>query len=259
QPDHARIEPPPSGRPLVERARALLHGASELQREVALLKGGDTGELTVSAGAYPAELCIPGALALLLSTHPRISVRVRVRDWRDIAADVESEAVDVGLGEISEAEGHDRLETELVGAHEILFVGRPGHPLSTRRRVGFDEIFAFPLAGTAWPARAAKRLPPGPLAGGTVDRATGRFYPVVTVDRAADVKELVQRTDFLTFLTRSQCAAELADGTLAALPFAAPWARTNYGFVWRRGRMRTPAALAFAAAVRAVEAERRGR
>ncbi|HQR66742.1 MAG TPA: LysR family transcriptional regulator, partial [Thermoanaerobaculia bacterium] len=81
--ERGRIVPTPFGRAVVERARALLHGASELQREVALLKGGDTGELTVSAGAYPAALCIPGALALLLSTHPRISVRGRVREWRD--------------------------------------------------------------------------------------------------------------------------------------------------------------------------------
>ncbi len=250
-----RVVPTPFGRVVVDRARRLLHEADELEREVALLKGGDVGAVSVAAGTYAADLCVPAALRRLLASHPALSVRVRVRDWRDLAADVESEAADVGLGEISEIAGRDALETELLGRHEILFVCRPGHPLLTRRRPTLHDLVAFPFAGVAWPPRGAAMLPKGSLAAGTVDAATGRFLPSVTVDRAGDVRDLVRGTDVLTILTRSQCADELEAGRLAVVPFHPPWARTRYGLLWRRGRTRAPASVAFAEAVRAAEAE----
>ena len=75
------------------------------------------------------------------------------------------------------------------------------------------------------------------------------------MDRPLNVKDLVRETDAVTSLVRSMCAAELAAGTLAVVPISVTWARVHYGFLWRRGRMRTPAALAFAKAVRAAEAE----
>lgn len=251
--ERGRIQPTPYGRTVVERARRLLHDAAELQREVALLRGGDVGALGVSVGAYPAELSVPSALRRLLAAHPRLSVRIRVRDWQDLLADVQGEIVDLGIGEISEHEGGDRLETELVGTHRVAFVARAGHPLLRKRRPTLAEVLAYPFAGVAWPARAASMLPRPPFAAGTVDAGTGRFLPAVYVDRPLVVKDLVRETDAVTALTRGMCAAELAAGTLAIVPISLPWLRTHYGFLWRRGRTRTAAALAFAAAVRAAE------
>jgi DNA-binding transcriptional LysR family regulator len=49
-------------------------------------------------------------------------------------------------------------------------------------------------------------------------------------------------------------AAELADGTLAALPWRPSWLVTAYGFVYRRDRTLSPAALAFMEEVRRTEA-----
>lgn len=253
--ERGRAVPTPYGRIVVERARRLLHDASELRREVALLKGGDTGELRVSVGAFPAELSVPSALKALLAAHPRLSVRIRVRDWQDLLADVSGDGVDLGLGEISELEEDDRLETELVGTHGVPFICRAGHPLRRKRRITLADVVAYPFAGVAWPPRAASMLPRPPFAAGTVDPVNGRFFPAIYVDRPLNVKDLVRATNAVTLLVRSMCADELAAGTLAVVPISVPWARVHYGFLWRRGRMRAPAAVAFSAAVRAAEAD----
>jgi DNA-binding transcriptional LysR family regulator len=204
---------------------------------------------------FPAELSVPGALRRLLAAHPRLLVRVHVRDWQDLTSDVANDVVDLALGEISELEGGDRLETELVGAHRVPFVCRPGHPLRRKRRVSLDDVVAYPFAGVALPPRAAARFPRPPFAAGTVDPATGRLLPAIYVDRPLNVKDLLRETDAVAPLVRTMCAAELEDGALAVVPISLPWARTHYGFLWRRGRMRTPAATAFAEAVRAAEAD----
>jgi len=43
---------------------------------------------------------------------------------------------------------------------------------------------------------------------------------------------------------------ELADGTLAVVPFEGTKPTSNWGLVWRRDRTPSPAALAFLQAVR---------
>jgi len=253
--ERGRAVPTSYGRIVVERARALLHGAAELEREVGLLRGADTGELRASVASYPADLSVPGALRRLVAAHPALTIRVRVRDWQDIVADVAGEAVDLGLGEISELEGNDGLETELVGSHRVPFICRPGHPLRRKRGGTLADLVSYPFAGGAWPARAARMLPRPPFAAGFVDAATGRFVPAVNVDRPLNIKDLVRATDAIAYLPRTMCEAELISGELAVVPVFLPWARLNYGFIWRRGRMRSPAALAFAEAVRDAEAE----
>ena len=253
--ERGRAVPTPYGRVVVARARRLLHDAAELRREVGLLKGGDVGELRVSVGTYPAELSVPSALRRLLAAHPRLSVRIRVRDWQDLTADVAGDAVDLGLGEISELEGGGRLQTELVGTHRVPFICRAGHPLRRKRRATLADVVAYPFAGVAWPPRAASMLPRPPFAAGTVDPSSGRFLPAIYVDRPLNVKDLVRETDAVTPLIRSMCAPELEAGALAVVPISLPWARVRYGFLWRRGRMRTPAALAFAETLRAAEAD----
>ncbi len=252
--DRGRAVPTPYGRIAVERARQLLHGASELQREIGLLRGADTGELRVSVASYPAELSVPAALQRLLAAHPALTVRVRVRDWQDLVTDVRGETVDLGIGEISELDGEAHLETELVGSHRVSFICRPGHPLRRKRRVTLGDMVAYPFAGTVWPPRAARMLPPPPFAAGAIDAETGRFVPAINVDRPLNVKDLVRETNSLAYLPRTLCEAELFSGTLAVVPVSVSWARLNYGFIWRRGRMRSPAAVAFSAAVRAAEA-----
>ena len=253
--DRGRAVPTPYGQIAVERARRLLHDASELQREIGLLRGADTGELRVSVASYPAELSVPAALRRLLAAHPALTVRIRVRDWQDLLTDVARDAVDLGIGEISELGGGLRLETELVGSHRVPFICRPGHPLRRKRRATLADLVAYPFAGTAWPPRAALMLPRPPFAAGIIDAETGRFVPAINVDRPLNVKDLVRETDSLAYLPRAMCEAELVAGALAVVPVSVPWARLNYGFIWRRGRMRSPAAVAFAEAVRAAETE----
>jgi hypothetical protein len=54
--------------------------------------------------------------------------------------------------------------------------------------------------------------------------------------------------------TASQVASDERDGLLCRLPLNLPWLHTDYGFMQLKGRTPSPAALAFMASVREVEA-----
>lgn len=68
------VEPTVFGKLLIERGRSLLTQSEELIREIELLKGLESGELTVSSGMYPAVLSVARAL--------RRSPLVRPLPWR---------------------------------------------------------------------------------------------------------------------------------------------------------------------------------
>ena len=65
---------------------------------------------------------------------------------------------------------------------------------------------------------------------------------------------VVEHSDGISGAPLFVIADEIADGRVVVLPIDLPWLTLNYGFVWRRGRSFSPAAAAFMARVREIEA-----
>ena len=66
-------------------------------------------------------------------------------------------------------------------------------------------------------------------------------------------KEIVLAGQGLGAGLQSQIAPELKQKRLVILPVDAPWLRLNYGFILKRGRTPSPAAVAFMETVRTIE------
>jgi len=75
------------------------------------------------------------------------------------------------------------------------------------------------------------------------------------VETLAGIKQVVRESDAISAAPPRLIADEVRAGTLAVIEFAPPWLRLNYGFIYLRDRTLSPAARAFMAEVRAVEAE----
>jgi DNA-binding transcriptional LysR family regulator len=89
---------------------------------------------------------------------------------------------------------------------------------------------------------------------GAIDADTGDYLPPVRADTLQMVKQVVMASDAVGAAPMILIAREIESGQLAALSWSAPWLRLHYGFLYRRDRMLSPAAEAFIAEVRAVEA-----
>jgi DNA-binding transcriptional LysR family regulator len=214
-----------------------------------MLQGLDVGSLAVAMAAVPAELSAGRALGRLSQDHPGLDYRATLTDWSGVADLVLSREADIGIGEVSVAKQNDRLKVEVVGEHEIVLFHRKGHPLSGKKQVSTAAINKFDLALMKLPGRLAQRFP----GRGSVDPRTGYKIPAVEVADFAIARNVVLESDSVSASMILQIATQLESGDFEVLPFRAPWLKTNYGFIYRRDRMLSPAAKAFMGHVRHVE------
>ena len=247
------VAPTPFGERLLARGAGLLTDAAELERELRLMQGLDVGVLRVGAGPYPADMCVGRALAGLAMQHPRLRVELTTADWRTVIRALLHAQLDLGVIELSVAEQDPRLHTEPLPWHGGLFFCRGGHPLLAQPRPTVEQVFRYPFVSTTLPARVARRF--YQLAqSGAIDPDTGDYLPPIKVDTVAVAKAIVSASDAVAISPLVLIADEVRAGTLATLPLAEPWLHTQYGFVYLKERSLAPAAHAFIAEVRSVEA-----
>jgi DNA-binding transcriptional LysR family regulator len=248
------VEPTSFGRMLLARAEALIDGAAELERDFKLLRGLQIGELRVGCGAYPAEMSVAPALGRLMLHHPSLRVELGMADLRTVIDQLLQRRLDLAVIELSLVELEPAIAIEALPEHAGRFFCRAGHPLTQLPRPSLEQVLAYPFVGTRMPRRVAEgfvRL----AKVGRIDPDSGDYLPPVKVESIAAMKQVVRHSDAVGVAPTGVLAAEVHARELHALPLTQDWMHTRYGFAYLRDRQLTPAAQAFMAEVRQVEAE----
>jgi DNA-binding transcriptional LysR family regulator len=180
-------------------------------------------------------------------------VRLAIVNWTEAADRVIAGRADIALAETSEAQRHPELIVEPISSAPMRFFCTVGHPLAAGDPT-IEDIIRYPWVGPSAPGRMSMALPQteGPF--GSFDRAKNRFVPRILVETFPAARDIVLAGDVALgvappFLVES----EIAQCQCALLPTELPWLRLNYGFITRRDRSRSPAALSFMTAVREIE------
>ncbi len=240
------------GEAVLAGAEPVLRSADDVLSHVRRLKGLEAGSVRVGAGPFPMEMSVVATAIRLASRHPSLQLRVAPGEWESLTREVLAGSLDLAVAEVTTAEQEPLLSVERLGTHGGVFYCRAGHPLLSRARPVFKDIFAFPLALNPLPARVAAFLEPISTMG-RLDPASGHFLPSITLNSVAHMKRAVIETDAISWAPKILVADELRSRSFVKLPFAPPWARLNYGIIRRRDRMNTPALDKFLAELRAVE------
>jgi DNA-binding transcriptional LysR family regulator len=248
------VEPTAFGELLLSRGGALLDGARELERSIALMRGLDIGELRVGAGPYPSELSVGKAVGRLMMRHPKLRVEVATSDLRTMVGDLLAGKLDLAVVEMSLATDEPRLAVEQLPEHPAPFYCRAGHPLCDEADPSLERIMEFPFVGTRLPARVAQTFLQLAKVG-AIDPDNGDYLPPVKTDTLQAARDVVLASDAVSAAPLSLIARDIQAGRLSSLRLRAAWLRTSYGFVYRRDRLLSPAAEAFIAEVRAVETD----
>jgi DNA-binding transcriptional LysR family regulator len=251
--DRHGMTPTAFGKAALRFAEPAVGGYSELLREISLLQGAETGELRVAMGPYPADISGTRAAAIMSCRHPRLAISLRVCDWGEAIRDVAENVADLALAEVSEAEKHPELETELVRRGRGYFFCRARHPLAKRKRLVLDDLLEFPWAGPIYPGRVAAHLPRVDKPFGVFDLARDQFRPRLLVETFALAKELALNGDAISAFAPGQLDDELNSGRCVRLPIDVPALSLNYGFIVKRGRTLSPASKAFMEIVLEIE------
>ena len=235
-----------------ERARS---NFDELIREISLVKGLEVGELRISVGPYPADISGAKAVGRLLQKNPKLFIEIRGVNWADAVEEVVDGEIDLALAELSATPSSLDIDIEPVRSSQMIFFCAAGHPLAQKRTILLEDLLDFPWAGPDLPSRMGEALPKGARPFAVFNKEFGRLQPRALIGSFADAKQIVLNGAALSVAIPSQIERELKERLCVQLPIDLPWMTLNYGFVYKRGRRLSPAALAYMETVREIESE----
>jgi DNA-binding transcriptional LysR family regulator len=187
------------GHLLREKSQRLLVAEQDLRRDIALLAGGDIGALKVALGPYPSVISGYPGIARMHARHPQIKVTAHVAGWREVAHQVTTGVVDLGIAEISTLQAREELTCELLGEHEGRLFCRPDHPLlSQNRSLTLAQTLDYPWVASRIPLRLATHLLPATLGcAGAYDALTGDFVPAIEIDVPMQIVKFLENSNAL--------------------------------------------------------------
>jgi DNA-binding transcriptional LysR family regulator len=248
------VEPTAYGRLIIERGKEISLKENELLRELQLMQGVEIGELSIGAGPFPFEISVGQAVSGLLLAFPKLRLQVEAASPAAIVNRVLEGKCDIGVADIRDWHDDHRLRIEMLPMHVGVFCCRPEHPLAAKKTLSQDDVLAYPLIGTIFPPQFADVFESHETAG-NLDEISRHFSPAVTIHSLDLARKTTIACDLIFPVAIVAIEAQLHAGELVVLDCHPAWLRTNYGFISKRDRTPSPAAIKFMDFFRDIEAK----
>jgi len=239
-----------SGRAFMRQASDLLALADGMARELALIKGLDTGDLIIGAGVYVSDMFVGEALA----PFARLDTQVRIRllnDLPDVLTHrLRRREVDIVVADPAWIDPVTEIKQTTLSRHQGYLVVRRGHPLLGRRNLLAGDVLPYPLVTMGlMPNRIAKmgRHLAGAEAG--MHKLLEKWRPTIAVNSITSMKTIVAHSDAITIVTLKMVRHELARRELAVLPLHFSWLGTSFAVMHLAHRTLSPLAAAVMASI----------
>jgi DNA-binding transcriptional LysR family regulator len=238
------VEPTDGGLVFVARIRQIVQLTEDLDRDLASERGLQSGHVHVGAGPYPAHSTFVGALTRFVAAHPRVVVRVLMREWDELLRRLRAREIEFFVAEVSTLDDEADLDVERLNSHATFILARRGHPLASRVPVTFADGFAYPYVSICRiPPRSLEPIRSAQRRSQDVTVAQ-RVFPALEFNSFDVVKKVVLGSDALMVAPLSCAEAELQSGQLVALG-SEPYLATHYGIVKLKSHSLTAAGARF--------------
>jgi DNA-binding transcriptional LysR family regulator len=233
------VHPTAAGLHVIGQAQKLLAAAGDLERSLRLYPGGETGRIAFGLGPLLSSLFLPRLAGSLLRTYPGLQIVTLTRAPDQLVGELLSDRIEMILGNNWNLGRVPGTELERLGQLKIAAMVRAGHPLASAGPVALSELEDYPVA-------SAVELPAGSVG------IAGSFV----CDNFHVLRETVLRTDCVWMSSPAFAAEDLGEGRMTQLEVADLSAGgSDICLVLKRGRTRSPVAVAVADHVRAMIAE----
>lgn len=245
--DRARtgVVPTPLGAEVLHRARHILSGAAELQREIELLSGASRGSLAIGIGPAMAESPVIDAIARMLDGRSGVLLQLRIDHWTQLSEWLLDRQLDLFIADLTAARRDDRFECRPLPPERLVWFCRAGHPLTGRNRVTRRDILKYPLATPRMPEWARDWF--AAEADDATSSPAAPFENLIECESYSILKRFVLRSNSVSAALESTIAQETSSGVLVRLKVKAPQLKTEAGIVTLRGRTLSPLAHALIA------------
>ena len=224
------------GRTLMRHAEAVHVQVGDAAGEIAALRSGTFGAVTIGAGPAWLRRHLPLAIAQAVARYPGIRVRVAGGFDDELYRSLRGGAHDFVVAELPRPEDRRGLDVRALTSDELGVCCRAGHPLSVKRRVAPESLLAYPWVRLPRTTRSQQRLE---ALFGACDLEAPQN--VVETTSHAFLLSFLRQSDSLTFTTARTVATEEGAG-LVMLSVPRLTTRREAGIVRRRGGCLSPAA-----------------
>jgi DNA-binding transcriptional LysR family regulator len=146
------------GQSLARRAKRLLFEENELQRELALVRAGEFGEIVLGTSPTPSSLLLRPCLVEQARLRPQLRINIVMGRTRELLEALRAEKLDVVVVDAYDIGSADGLEIEQLATLPGDFLCRRGHPLLALPRVDFAAVRRHPIACSAVSEALARQL-----------------------------------------------------------------------------------------------------
>ena len=230
----------PAGGFFVERARALLQQGERLERDMAMFREREMGDVTFGTGPFPAATLVPLAIGELRRRYPHVTVRVQLGNSQDLLKCVERQEHEFFVANTRRVPKSGPYTVRSIGRIPGGFYVRAAHPLLTRKSWQFADLPPYGIGSGKLPDDVAIQL--GKLFG---MHDGGRLPIAVECDDAHLLKRVALDSDTVIIATQDLLELELREGRMHALTvkdFSPEFSQSQVGVVSLAGRTPSPAA-----------------
>ncbi|BAL26898.1 LysR family transcriptional regulator [Azoarcus sp. KH32C] len=224
------------GRSLAERARRVLFEENELQRELALARAGEFGEIGLGVSPTPASMLVRPCLIALAHERPQLRVNIVMGRTPQLLDELHAEKLDMVVVDATDIVNPGGLDIEPLARLPGDFMCRCGHPLLAMPRVGFDDLLRYPIACSAVSDTLARQL---------VAAFGPRAHPSRLITYRCDSyeiqREVVLHSDTVLLSVVAIMRAEIESGGLVPLGVMPAVLAGSYALVRLPGRSSSPA------------------
>jgi DNA-binding transcriptional LysR family regulator len=234
------------GEAMIRHARIVLSSLTQAGSELAALKTGRFGEVSVGAIIGPALCLLPQAVAIVAQQHPDVRVQICVESSDVLMERLRQNKLDIMVGRIFETHDKTNLSYEILSDELVCAVVRPGHPM-----LGTPALTLKQLQHLRW------IVPP---MGSVLRHRFDLMFQEAGIGIPSHLIEASSITFITKMLQQSDCVAVVpADiacyyasyGMVTTLPIQLSCTMDAFGIVLRNNWLLSPAAKVLLAALRA--------
>lgn len=231
------ITPTDAGDVLLAHAAPLLAEAQALEREIGRLKGLGRTVYRVGVGPFARSLIIGGAVGRLHRECPEVGIELRIDQPVELSRAVRRQELDVAVADGSLREFEDQLSYEAIEPVQGYFLVRGGHPLLSVPDLTLRDVLRYPfvLSGRIPPRILDPLLESLPRSDALSSDSPAPAFPAIDCPAPETIIEIVMKSDAVGVTALAIAERQLRAGTARILELEAPWLKTAFAIIRRRG------------------------
>ncbi|NQD92534.1 LysR family transcriptional regulator [Pseudomonas sp. CrR25] len=153
---HAKgLTPTSHGQMLLGHAQRILSEIGRAQHNLEALQSGSSRRVAVGTSPASAPTLVPAAIMNFLSRHPNAQVELQEGTMDSLLERLELGQLDLVVGRFDNYAPRNTLRSEMLYAESMAIIARPGHPLTERRPLQWDDLYRYEWI--VWPRGAPIR------------------------------------------------------------------------------------------------------